>query len=66
MSAEEMRSFCQSISPYQLRVQVRLKDQHEILFGRILSVELDRFRIMTDEKEIKDLRYAWVARIKNA
>ena len=66
MSAEEMRNFCQSIRPYELRVQVRLKDRSETFFGKITDVQGERFQIETDDKTVKSLRFSWVARIANA
>lgn len=66
MSPDEMRDFCQSISPYQLQVQVRLKNGSEIFVGKIGGVEAERFQLIVDEQETKLLRYAWVARICNA
>lgn len=66
MSAEEMRQYCQSISPFGLRVQVRLKDGSDILLGKITTVGTDGFALLTDSNETMSLRFAWVARIKNA
>lgn len=66
MSSEEMRSFCSSVSPYALRVSVRLKDGTPTLFGKIVVVKPDGFELLTDENEQVSLRYAWVARLKNA
>ena len=66
MSAEEMRNFCQSIRPFDLRVQVRLKDRSETFFGKIINVERERFELETDDKVMKSVRFAWVARIANA
>lgn len=66
MSAEEMRQFCQSISSYGLRVDIRLKDGSDIVSGKITTVGRDAFSLMTDAKEMMSLRYVWVARIKNA
>ena len=66
MSTDEMRKYCQSISPYQLRVQVRLKSAHEVLTGKITGVEGECFQLVTDDQDVKMLNYAWVARISNA
>lgn len=66
MSTDEMRSYCQSISPYGLRVQVRLKDDPELLVGKIGTIDAERFQIITDDQDVKNVRFAWVARIKNA
>lgn len=66
MSAEEMRQYCQSISPFGLRVNVRLKDGSEAVCGKITSVARDGFSLVTDSNEIMSIRFAWVARIKNA
>lgn len=66
MSIDEMRSFCTSISPYQLRVQVRLRDGHKVMEGKITGVGAERFQLQTDDKVINEVRFAWVARIKTA
>ncbi len=66
MSTEEMRNFCLSISPYGLRVQVRLKDGSEIYFGKVANVDQDKFQLVADDASVRSLRYAWVARIRNA
>lgn len=66
MSSEEMRSYCLSIKPYNLRVQVRLKDGSEICVGKLGTIEDERFQLVTDDEGVKSLRFAWVARITNA
>jgi small nuclear ribonucleoprotein (snRNP)-like protein len=66
MSAEEMRQFCQSISPFGLRVEIRLKNGSDLVSGKITTVDRDSFSLMTDAQETMSLRYVWVARIKNA
>jgi hypothetical protein len=66
MSKEELRSFCETIRPYQLRVQVRLKDGAEILFGKIKGIETERFELITDDEQVQQVRFSWVARIQNA
>jgi hypothetical protein len=66
MSPQEMRDYCQSISPYQLKVQVRLKNGQECLIGKIAGVEGEQFDLQTEDKGLQQLRYAWVARITNA
>ena len=66
MSIEEMRAFCTSICPYELRVQVRLRDGYKVLEGKITGVGAERFQLQTDDRVINELRFAWVARIKTA
>lgn len=67
MSPEEIRSFCEAVKPYQLRIQVRMKQDSIPLVGKITSVEPERFQITTEDDQLqRTLRYAWVARIKNA
>jgi hypothetical protein len=66
MSTEELKDFCKSVSPYQLRVKVRLKSGAEAMTGRITQVEAEKFQLTTDDKTVEMLRYAWVARITNA
>ena len=66
MSAEEMREYCRSLCSYKVRVEVRLKNGQEILFGRINDVEAERFKLIGEDDVVQNLRYAWVARIKNA
>ena len=65
MSADEMRAYCQSICPYQLRVQVRLKNGREIFVGKIGNVEGESFELVSDDNEIRQFKYAWVAGIRN-
>lgn len=64
MSTEEMRAFCQSISPYKLRVQVRLKNGSTIFVGKIESVDVDSFELASDD-ETREFKYVWIAGIKH-
>ena len=66
MSAEEMRDYCSSLSSFQIKVQVRLKNGKEVMVGRIGKVEVDHFQLVSENDGIQDLNYSWVARIKNA
>lgn len=68
MSIDEMRGYCKSISSFQLRVEVRLKNGYETFSGKINGAEVDsdRFQLVTDDQEVKSVRYAWVAHITNA
>ncbi|MEN9836213.1 MAG: hypothetical protein RL011_2406 [Pseudomonadota bacterium] len=66
MSAEEMRDYCNSLSSFKIRVQVRLKNGQEVMIGRIGKVDSDRFQLVSDSDVVHDLNYSWVARIKNA
>lgn len=66
MSAEEMRDYCNSLSSFKIRVQVRLKNGQEIMTGHIAKVDSDRFQLVSDTNDVHDLNYSWVARIKNA
>jgi len=66
MSQEEMRDFCESIQPYQLNVQVRLKNGQEIYIGKIIKVKNDRFEMELRNDESVQVRFAWVAAITNA
>ncbi len=63
MSIDEMRSFCESIQPFQLRVQFRLRDGHQTFEGKITDVGAERFQLQTDNNGINELRYAWVSGI---
>lgn len=65
MSAEEMREYCQGLCSYNLKVEVRLKNGSEILVGRIASVQSECFQLLV-EGAVQELRFIWVARIKNA
>lgn len=65
MSFEEMREYCQSLSSFNLRVQVRLKNGRESMTGKIANVGTDRFELVGDDNVAQLLRFAWVANIKN-
>ena len=66
MSAEEMREYCKSLCSFKVRVEIRLKNGQDILVGRINDVEAERFQLVSENDVVQNLRYAWVARIKNA
>lgn len=66
MSTEEMRDFCKSAANFALKVQVRLKNGSEVFVGRVTGVEDERFQLVAEDKSVQQLRYAWVARLKNA
>jgi hypothetical protein len=66
MSPDEVRSFCEAVQPYQLRIQVRMKQDAVPLVGKVTGTEEERFQLSTEDEGVRTLRYAWVARIKNA
>lgn len=66
MSQEEMHDFCTSIQPYQLSVQVRLKNGTEIFIGKVINVKTDRFDLAVPDKEPIQVRFAWVSKIAHA
>lgn len=66
MSVDEVRDFCQTILPYRLKVQVRLKTDGESYIGMITRIDPERFELSTEDKGTQLLRFAWVARVKNA
>jgi hypothetical protein len=66
MSADEMREYCRSLSQFQLRVEVRLKNARDTLHGKITNVTSDRFEIAGDNNSTQQVRFIWVARIRNA
>jgi len=66
MSADEMRAHCQGLCNFNLRVELRLKNTAEVLHGRINSVEAERFSFRGEDNVVQEVRFAWVARVKNA
>ncbi len=66
MSTEEMKDFCKSACNFSLKVQVRLKNGSEVFVGRVTGVEDERFQLVAEDQTVQQLRYAWVARLKNA
>lgn len=66
MSTDEMREFCERIHPYGLKIQVRLKSHANLIVGKIVCVEPERFQMKTDDEGDECLNYAWVANITNA
>lgn len=66
MSIQEIREFCESIVPYQLRVHVRLKNGYGTLIGRIVSVDPEIFQLKTDDGAQESVRYAHVASVKSS
>jgi len=65
MSSEEMRSFCESIKPYQIAVQVKLKEEQKVLTGHIGAIDGDKFELLNGQGEARSLRYTWVSGIKH-
>ena len=66
MSADEMREYCLALCGFKLRVEVRLKNTRDIMVGRIANVEGERFDLIGEDQVVERIRFAWVARIKNA
>lgn len=66
MSIDEVREFCQRILPYQIPVQVRLKADGEAIVGKIVSIEQERFQLSIKDEGVRQVRFSWVARVKNA
>ena len=66
MSAEEMREYCLALSNYKIRVELRLKNVRDVMVGRIVKVDAERFEFLGDDEISQPVRYTWVARIKNA
>ena len=66
MSADELHEYCLSASSYELRVQIRFKNGLAIKIGKIRDVQKDGFQLVGDDNVTQQLRYAWIARIRNA
>ncbi len=67
MSPNEIRDFCKSVQPYALKIQVRMKQDQELLIGKITALDTENFHLMTDGASApRILPYAWVARIRSA
>ena len=63
---EEMREYCLSLCSFKLRVQIRLKNKRDVIVGKITDVYEERFQLLGDDNILQQVRYAWVAKIKNA
>lgn len=66
MSTDEMREYCERIHPYGLKIRVRLKSRADLIVGKIVRVENERFEMATEDDTEERLNFAWVASITNA